>query len=451
MKPRKHETPNVGLVFTALATAATVIVCADGRPAASPIAVAVGVEGRTNANVSIDARRDLVALAWSATRSGSTDVYAAVSRDGGRTFAAPVRVNDVPGAVNVGGEQPPRVAIVEHDGPSWFDVMWTARRGEGAPELAKTDAGTRLMTARSVDGGRTFAKAAVVPGSDAKGNRGWESMVSTAPGQVFRIWLDHRELAEQAGATSMHHDGQAHTGHGDTDGVARAQLSKLYFSGPYDLTDSGAKGRSIASGVCYCCKTALATGADGVIYAAWRHVYPGNVRDIAFTLSRDSGRTFAAPMRVSNDDWVLDGCPENGPSIAADVSGTVHIVWPTLVKGNGSEPALALFYATTRDGKTFTPRKKIPSDGTPRHPQVVVNREGRVAVAWDEQLTGSRRVVVDELKTSDGSPRFSRLALVDGERNDYPAVAGTEHGFALAYTSATKTDSTIRVIRVGER
>ena len=47
---------------------------------------------------------------------------------------------------------------------------------------------------------------------------------------------------------------------------------------------------ALTGGVCYCCKTALAVGADGAIYAAWRHVYPGNMRDIAFTLSRDGGQ-----------------------------------------------------------------------------------------------------------------------------------------------------------------
>jgi len=397
--------------------------------------VPVGIEQRTNANVSVDARRDLVAIAWAATGSGATDVYAAVSRDGGRTFAPPARVNDVPGAANVGGEQPPRVAIVEHDGPSWIDVMWTA----------KSRAGTRLMTSRSIDGGRSFARASIVPGSDAKGNRGWESMTAMAPGRVLRIWLDHRGLADESGGAAMPHNGQAHTGHGDADGVSRAQLSKLYFSGS---DDTAAGPRAIASGVCYCCKTALATARDGSIYAAWRHVYPGNVRDIAFTMSKDGGRTFAAPVRVSNDDWVLDGCPENGPSIAADAKGTVHIVWPTLVKGSGADPALALFYATTSDGKTFSPRKQIPTDGTPRHPQVAVNREGRVLIAWDEQLAGSRRVVVDEATPADGGARFNNLAIVDGERDDYPAVAGVEHGFVVAYTSSTKTDSTIRVLNL---
>ena len=69
------------------------------------------------------------------------------------------------------------------------------------------------------------------------------------------------------------------------------------------------------------------------LYAAWRHVYPGNMRDMAFTVSRDGGATFAPPLRVSEDKWVLEGCPDDGPAIAVDGRSHVHLVWPTLVAG----------------------------------------------------------------------------------------------------------------------
>jgi hypothetical protein len=56
------------------------------------------VKGRSNATPSIGADVDLVAIAWGAsTPAGVTDVYAAVSSDGGRRFGAPTRVNDVEG------------------------------------------------------------------------------------------------------------------------------------------------------------------------------------------------------------------------------------------------------------------------------------------------------------------------------------------------------------------
>ena len=255
---------------------------------------------------------------------------------------------------------------------------------------------------------RSFARAAVLPGSEAPGNRGWEATATDREGRVLAIWLDHRELAK-GGAAPMSHAEHQHTAKApqQTDGVARAQLSKLFFA----RLDGPESARELTGGVCYCCKTTIATGADGSIYAAWRHVYPGNIRDIAFTVSRDGGRTFAPPARVSEDRWVLDGCPENGPAMAVDRSGRVHVVWPTLVAGAapGSEPTLALYYAVSLDGRQFSPRQRIPTEGFPRHPQIALASSDAVVVTWDEQAAGSRRVALGR-GTADGKGalRFAR-------------------------------------------
>ena len=103
-----------------------------------------------------------------------------------------------------------------------------------------------------------------------------------------------------------------------------AQRSKLYLA----ALDRSAPPHAVTGGVCYCCKTALAAGDDGSLHMAWRHVSPGSIRDIAFTSSRDGGRTFAAPIRVSEDKWELEGCPDDGPAMAVDHQNHVHIIWP---------------------------------------------------------------------------------------------------------------------------
>src|SRR6476646_5977349 len=128
------------------------------------------------------------------------------------------------------------------------------------------------------------------------------------------------------------------------DGAEKAQASKLYFADA-----DGTAVRPLASGVCYCCKTGIAAGADGSLYAVWRHVYPGNIRDIAFTFSRDGGKTFAPLVRVSEDKWALDGCPENGPAIAVDAEHHLHVVWPTIVRTSAGAETLGIFYAFSRD------------------------------------------------------------------------------------------------------
>jgi len=399
----------------------------------SPTALAIA--GRSNATPSIAANGNTVVVAWSATlpTGGAADVFAAVSRDGGRTFGAPSRVNDVDGDARVNGEQPPRVALRE----SAITVVWTTKGANG----------TRLVQASSADGGRTFTKAQPVPGADAAGNRGWENIAAgtaaAASGRTLAVWLDHRELAQQDGqVAASHHEHMNTAGSaaaGKPDGVAMAQKSKLYIAS----LDGAVAPHAITGGVCYCCKTAIAIGADGAVYTAWRHVYPGNIRDIAFAASRDGGRTFAPPVRVSEDKWVLEGCPDDGPAMALSGDGRIHIVWPTLVK-EGEEDTIALFYSVSRDGKSFAPRQRIPAEGMPHHPQIAIGRDGTPMLAWDESASGMRRAVAAPVTTDGaGAARLARVVL--GDRAVYPVIAAAADAAVVAWTASAPGGSLVRV------
>jgi hypothetical protein len=401
----------------------------------------IEVTQRASANASLAVSGRFAAIAWGAsTKDGVMDVFLATSRDGGRAFAAPTRVNENPGAANLSGEQPPRVALIPRPGhdPSVV-VVWTA----------KTPSGTRLWSARSSDGGKSFAAPTLVPGSDAPGNRGWESITVRGDGKIAALWLDHRELASASGASaSANHSKHKHgsSSGASSDGTARAQLSKLFFG----RLDDPAGARALSGGVCYCCKTTMATGSDGAIYAAWRHVYPGSIRDIAFAMSKDGGRTFSTPVRVSEDNWVLDGCPENGPALAVDGKQRIHVVWPTLVAGAaGSDQTLALFYATSPDGQHFTPRQRIPTEGAARQPQVTVGPRGEVVVSWDEQSGGTRRVSVARgTPDANGAVRFERKVISDAGSNSYPVVGTVDNGTIVAWTNGSNGQSVIRVERL---
>jgi hypothetical protein len=408
--------------------------------AGSPVRAAggeLGVAGRESANASIASAGQFVAVAWgAATPTGSTDVHAAISRDGGRTFGAPSRASTAGSTASLSGEQPPRIALIARAGrdPS-IVVVWTT----------KTPGGTRIMSARSDDGGKVFGEPSVVPGGSAAGNRGWQSIATARDGHVFALWLDHRDTAPAsstpAGMDHAGHDPATHATQ-QADGVARAQLSKLWFA---DI-NGGIAPRAIAPGVCYCCKTTIASGADGAIYAAWRHVFAGNVRDIAFTMSQDGGRTFAAPLRVSDDRWVLDGCPENGPALAVDAQRRIHLVWPTMVPGkDGGEATPALFYASSTDGRRFTPRQQIPTEGFPRHPQLIVGTRGGLFVSWDEQGSGSRRAVMARgMVDGNGVVRFAREIIDDTRPASYPVLAGVPDGIVVAWTSGTAGQMVVR-------
>jgi hypothetical protein len=390
----------------------------------------LNVSGRANANVSLAAAGDTVAAVWSAAEpGGSTDIYLAISRDGGTSFAAPTRVNDMRGDARVNGEQPPRVALVPGaQGPPEVVVIWTAKGPDG----------TALRTSRSRDGGKSFARAAVVPGTDGPGNRGWEAIAVDRAGAVHAVWLDHRRLAQRtptAEATHRH-------AHSTADGAPMSDFSDLYLATLDSVPPS-----PLTAGVCYCCKTAIAAAAGGEIYLAWRHVYPGNLRDIAFAVTSPGRPSPIEPVRVSEDRWMLQGCPDDGPAMAVDGRESVHIVWPTVVsEGDGTRKVL--FHAATTDGRSFTARAPLPVEGQAHHPQLAVAHDGTLVIAWDEVLEGRRRIVTARGRPgAKGAVRFERDAeVVDG--GVYPAIAVTEAAAVVAWTAGPPDASTIEVRRM---
>jgi hypothetical protein len=388
------------------------------RPSSVP--VIVDLPGRDDATPWVAASGSYVAVVWGATAAGKADVFLAVSRDSGSTFGQPVQVNQVAGDARLGGEFPPRVAIgprTDADVPG-IVVLWTTR-GEA----------TEIKAARSVDGGTTFDPPVVLQSAGAAGDRGWPAVAVDEQARLHALWLDHRGPAADRGGAghASHQRGAQH------DGVAMAQKSGLYYASAGDEITGE---RELAAGVCYCCKTALASGAGGELYAAWRHVYPGNLRDIAFMTSADRGRSFSAPVRVSEDGWAINGCPDDGPAIAAGSDGAVHIVWPTVV--DDPTPRGALFYASTRDGSHFTPRVRVPTLGGPKpsHPQIAVGRDGRVFVAWDEAVSGERVAAAREIRLqSDRAPEFGGVVRLSPASAMYPVLAATDEGLLAVWTS----------------
>jgi hypothetical protein len=397
------------------------------QAASSTGTVSLAVKGRSSSTPWVAAAGSFVVVAWGASTEGKTDVFVAISRDAGRTFQTPVQVNAVAGEARLGGELPPRVALPPSagSGDPGIAVLRTARAGDG----------TEVKTTRSGDGGKTFDPPVALQSPGATGDRGWPALALDPQGAAHAIWLDHRGLAADRGAgpsTSLG-AGHSHRQRGAAhDGVAMAQKSGLYYS----ATGSPSGERELAKGVCYCCKTAFAAGPGDALYAAWRHVYPGNLRDIAFTVSWDRGRSFSAPVRVREDGWAIEGCPDDGPAMAVDAKGTVHLVWPTVI--GVANPEGALFYSTTRDGRTFGRSTRIPTLGSPKpsHPQIAIGRGGQLVVAWDEAIGGQRVAAVRELKAGSDRLEFGPVVRLALERPAmYPVLASTDAGMLAVWTT----------------
>ncbi len=391
--------------------------------------VTLAVAGRGNAAPWVASHGRFVAVTWGATLDGKSDIYVATSVDEGRTFSGPVRVNAVSGDGRVGGEIPPRVALYQPAGAPRPEVVvaWNAK-----------DQGTGIKIARSRDFGATFTAPVSLQAPGAPGDRGWHALTIDAQGVAHVVWLDHRGLAEAKAVT-----GAAGHGSGDHDGVAMALKSRLHYA------TFGARAtpeQRLAPGVCYCCKTALVATGRGVL-AAWRHVYDGNMRDMAFAMLGSPGSA-APPVRLSEDGWAINGCPDDGPALAVGADERVHAIWPTVIPG--PEPVGALFYAAKpATAAAFGARQRITTLGAPKpsHPQVAVDGTGHIFVAWDEILSGVRvAAYADGVAAADGTIRLGAPArIVQAGPTQYPVMAPLARGVVVAWTSGAPGTSVIRV------
>jgi len=113
------------------------------------------------------------------------------------------------------------------------------------------------------------------------------------------------------------------------------------------------------------------------------------------------------------------------------------------------ELTLVLFYAVTRDGRQFTPRQRIATEGVPRHPQIAIDPRDVALVVWDEQVNGTRRIAFGRAVVDvQGMIRVAREVVNDVGPPVYPAVATVSSGFIAAWTSGTSATSVIRVARL---
>jgi hypothetical protein len=385
---------------------------ADTGASREPKAISLAVPGRSNTAPSAAAWGKTVAIVWTASTRDRSDIYLSVSEDSGQTFAAPVRVNDLDGDARASGEQAARVVIGSGNA---MHVVWPSRQ----------DAVSVIRYASSGDHGRTFTKAVTVAGDRATGARGWQAVTVGYDGGVQIVWLDGRNAAAPHG---FMHGARGHA----ADGQRRAGAPRQDIFHAALRKDGTRSESAVAARVCFCCKTAVASSGEHV-YAAWRHIFPGGARDIAVARSDDNGETFGEPVRISDDGWKIDACPDDGPAMAADGHGRLHLAWPALVDGN--RPRKAIFYATRREDGGFTPRLRVDAaDSDPSHPQIASDEHGHSTIVWDEVAGGVRRIAWRQVVEG----ALSEAQTLDDRGGSYPAVAAADGAWVVVWATQSE-------------
>lgn len=230
----------------------------------------------------------------------------------------------------------------------------------------------------SVDKGKTWAQPQYIHSEHSTDyGRSFFSITTLADGEVGAIWLDGRFGESEKG-------------------------SALFFS-------RTVKGNGFGSDVCLdkstceCCRTAILNDPSGGLHIAYRGIqFPfedlgEQVRDMVYSYSSDTGKTFTSAQVISHDNWAIAACPHTGPALAY-ADDRLNVVWFT----GGGIPGLYL--NSTEAGHSFQSKSQISLKG--RHPQMVATKEDGLAIIWDETIMLSDSIHHD----SDDKHRSNRTA-----------------------------------------
>jgi hypothetical protein len=265
-------------------------------------------------------------VVWAA--NGTVSV--ARSHDLGRTFSTAVAVNSKPLDLDWGPDSRPSI-VVDKDGRVF--VAFARFRN------SKFDG--EVLFSRSLDGGKSFA--APKPITDNPESQRFQALALDANGSLFAAWLDKRDRVPAAAR------GQKYVGAG------------LAFAWSNDHGATFTAATIAHDNTCECCRLGVGIAGTGRPVVAFRNVFGGTVRDHA-VITFLNPQTPGPLYRVSVDDWKIDACPHQGPTLAIAPDGTYHIAWFT--EGSVRQ---GVFYASSSDGgRSFS--QPVPIGDPKRNP-----------------------------------------------------------------------------------
>jgi hypothetical protein len=283
---------------------------------------------------------------------------------------------------------------------------WLVKCAPGAYEYDVT-------ISRSFDSGKTWGKPFIPHRDGARAEHGFVSLFAAKDGSLAAVWLDGREMKPAEGG----HD------HG------RGNMTLRYVKVKRDgaLIDAAA----LDTRVCECCQTSAAMTADGpVVVYRDRSEAEKEIRDISIV--RLQGDKWTAPRPVFQDGWELQGCPVNGPAVAA-AGRRVAVAWFT-----GVNQTSRVKVAFSNDaGETFS-QPIVVDDGNPAgRVDVLLLDDGGALVCWLEKLLEGGAVRVRRV-SPDGKLDESVTVAPSGTARSagFPQMARVGGELVFAWTGA---------------
>ena len=286
-----------------------------------------------------------------------------------------------------------------------------------------------VHVALSFDSGDTWTESVVPHNDGTPTEHGFVSLYPVAEA-VGVLWLDGRQTV---GQTS--HD--SHDLH-EADDVGKPASGMTLRSAVIGRDGIVRERMLVDDLVCDCCQTDVAVSSAGIV-AVYRDRSPTEQRDIY--ASRMLNSNWSQPQPVASDDWTINGCPVNGPSIVAD-QDRVTVAWFTAA---GGRPRVSVGQSMDA-GQTFDAPIRLDEGGALGRVATVYDHAGQAWVAWlQESEAGAGQIVIRKASAAEASPIIPIAETTPQRQSGFPQLLRWREGLMLAFTDAQQAESAIQV------
>ncbi|MCC6966040.1 MAG: exo-alpha-sialidase [Nitrospira sp.] len=333
-------------------------IAGDARQLSSPVQVnptALAPEALHQAPGLASGADGKVVLSWStpnrtAGAMFASDLRVTVSGDGGRTFTAPVQVND--DGLPIAHTFEDVLEGPDHD----LYMLWLDGRG-------KDRSGAAVQFACSRDGGATFGPNMTVDGMACPCCR---PMLAAAPdGSLWAAWR------------------KTYDGNVRDIVVAQSVDRGQTFASPHLVRED-----QWVFSACPHRGPSLGFDRHGRLYVGWYTEGTDEQARIYLATSDDRAGTFTEPVSLHVS---TNSLPDN-LRLAIHPDGIVAAVWEEVT---GVRKRVVLRLSFDR-GKTFGPVIPLSAGAKAEHPTVALHPSGRIALAWTEHAFPTNKIVVQE-------------------------------------------------------
>lgn len=295
---------------------------------------------------------------------------------------------------------------------NWADFPSLTAFGDGqsmaAHWLQKSAGGTydyEVRVSISNDSGMTWGPSFVLHQDSIPAEHGFVTMKPYGTDQLLAVWLDGRYTKTDDGAMTLR------SATFDTGGN---------LSGQVELDHR----------ICDCCQTDLVVDGEEAM-VVYRDRSAGEIRDISFVRKVADGWT--EPQRVHADEWLIAGCPVNGPAITKNKDG----YWTSWFTGAENTPKVFVARMAPEE-QEFGDTLRLDF-GNPLGRVDVLSLGEQVFVSWMENGEEGRAYICLAAIDSEGLVHREKVLEVNGSRSSgFPVLAkASEQSLFLSYTKVT--------------